>query len=588
MLRDTWLLSDLDGTLISTPHKACGQYLSLAQSPCVHVLRRWLLNGGNVCIITTADMRVLQQVYAPLRSILKDDENSNNNNNNNCGELLLSLYTGAVLYRCTAKGVELVREYAEATHCATAESVEVAKRYGLPLKESPMISVCPMGIRTTTQVACVEGTCFSAKTCRELLIHVENIFLGVVKAILKKDKEVVKAFTFMSARYKEMWRILLHYLDVRYKQDQQEHQHNRSVDDTISEKTTSTTNAVEWKCKFLQQRRQLLRAVGIVRVELVDTKRMICEIEGYCTADKNAKEIKSTVLRILGDESKDSSIFAEQITRLLGAEPYDDDYDNNNNNNNNNTIGNSDSNSDRDSQVGVVAQVMVLGIPIKLFSRFFKPHLESFAALGVTAIPQPNSVVFSKMGICKSTIIRYLIKQQQQQQQQQQQEKENKMKMYDERENCCSPHDGKAPRFCGAVDITRAVALGDNPHTTDFELTVFPQLPFISVEVDGQRRRRHARIDALPIKGKSQQRRGSTMDDRRLVNLQYIGGEENGTAVFLDLLMNILCVPSTISSLAAGGKKSEVRCKPPATFGAAVAKASQMTRGAVCDVSSHL
>lgn len=39
-----------------------------------------------------------------------------------------------------------------------------------------------------------------------------------------------------------------------------------------------------------------------------------------------------------------------------------------------------------------------------------------------------------------------------------------------------------------------SVALGDNPHTTDYELTVFPSIPFISVEKDSQRSRRHARI----------------------------------------------------------------------------------------------
>lgn len=60
--------------------------------------------------------------------------------------------------------------------------------------------------------------------------------------------------------------------------------------------------------------------------------------------------------------------------------------------------------------------------------------------------------------------------------------------------NSTSDRCNKSHSLAGAVRHGCSVALGDNPHTTDYELTVFPSIPFISVEKDSQRSRRHARI----------------------------------------------------------------------------------------------
>ncbi|EPY27761.1 hypothetical protein STCU_05577 [Strigomonas culicis] len=204
-----------------------------------------------------------------------------------------------------------------------------------------------------------------------------------------------------------------------------------------------------------------------------------------------------------------------------------------------------------------VAQVIVLGVPLVLFSRYFKPHLKKFISGGVNAMPQPNSVVFSKIGVSKSTALRYLLG------------KDTPVGA------AAAPPTAQAPVFCGAIEPGHALAFGDNPHSTDYELTVFTEIPFLSVEKDSQRRERHARIasrlraaenrelrgvqplrevDGTPAATFAEltarlQHSGPMMDDRLLSHLVHIGGEEEGSAIFLKVFMDLLGVRGFYASL---------------------------------------
>ncbi|RNF13036.1 uncharacterized protein Tco025E_06329 [Trypanosoma conorhini] len=537
MLNGAWLLADLDGTLLSTPHKAKGQYQSLEESPCFAVIKRWLLNGGSLCIVTTADTRVFDQVYAPLRSILRDADGRNGS-----GELLLSLYTGALLYRCTVNDVEVVREYTEAMHCATREAVELAELYGLPLKQ---VYVPKVGLDGTTRpllTKCVKGTCFSVDTSRALLAQLEEIFISLLEKTLGGDRVFLAALEHLSARYKEMWRLLLGYLEAQCRRH--------------GPPSASAAEAVAWKCDFLRQRRCLFTELGIIRVELAESP-----VLPLATTERNASEestqlTSKCVSRSLDDDSELSRRFAREMILLLcpGSRCSHDDHD--------------QVSGCGPQRNGDVAQVIFLGLPIRLFTCLFQRHFEAFARLGVTAMPQPNSVVFSKMGISKSTTIRYLVgpallsghagvpRQQQR---------------------------GKASSLRGVVNLTRAVAIGDNPHTTDYELTVFPRLPFVSVEIAAKRRRRHTRISASAVV-QTTPRQGLLMDDRLLKNLLYVGGEEDGSAMFLTGLMDRLRVPSL------GGTRREALgpSAEPATFASAVAGAAAEAFARMSGCSSHL
>ncbi|KEG14128.1 hypothetical protein DQ04_00611150 [Trypanosoma grayi] len=543
-LSGAWLLADLDGTLISTPHKAHGQYLSLEQSPCLDAIRRWLLNGGNVCVVTTADKRVLGQLYTPLKPILRDAAGRGR-----CGELLLSLYTGAVLYRCTADGVEIVRDYAESTHCATGEAVELSHRYGLQLHHTVVARVGPDGRRATAQVACVKGTCFTLDVCEALLERVGRIFVDLVEKALCGEPAVVAAFDGMSARYKKMWRLMFAFLDAQYTK------HGRGA--------VTPAEVAAWKRDYLWQRRRLLRALGIIRVELADSHSLPLYHNAAAVEDEEARRLKAQMLRVIGDDTTASCSFVDSMLRLLGTEPWDMD-------------GGSSNEQAASARAGV-AQVIVVGIPLRLFSSCFDLHIKAFARFGVTAIPQPNSVVFSKLGVCKSTVIRYLMGRELWPQE----EDPSRQDV-----SGCGPNVARAPSLRGVVNAATAIALGDNPHTTDYELTVFPQLLFISVERAEQRSSRHAHIREAA--GASLTcRRGPLMDDRRLPNLRYVGGEEAGTAAFLAALMNDLHVPTKVSVLPPSQQQQQQRLERDA-FAHAVTHAAAKAFAAVGAAPSHL
>ena len=89
-----------------------------------------------------------------------------------------------------------------------------------------------------------------------------------------------------------------------------------------------------------------------------------------------------------------------------------------------------------------------------------------------------------------------------------------------------SDHCNKSHSLAGAVRNGCSVALGDNPHTTDYELTVFSSIPFISVEKDSQRSRRHARIA-----------RSMTESKKHIDN--SVGGDGEGNNE-KDILINLL------------------------------------------------
>ncbi|ESL11110.1 hypothetical protein TRSC58_01149 [Trypanosoma rangeli SC58] len=340
MLNDTWVLADLDGTLLATPRKANGQHQSLDKSPCFHVIRRWLLNGGNLCIVTTADKRVFDQVYAPLHSILKDAEGRNGS-----GELLISLYTGALLYRCTANSVKVVREYTKATHCVTHEMVKLAQLYGLSLSH---LSVLEVGLDDTTRPvmrACMQGTCFSMNTCCALVARLEEIFITLAEKTLGGDSFFLAALACLSARYKEMWRLLLDYLEAQYR--------------SHGPPPASAAEVVAWKCDFLRRRRRLLTELGIIRVELAESSAIaLAEMERNVTAERMRLTLAS-VLRILDDDSEVSRTFLQKMILLLapGARHSHGDY-----------AQRCGRNRQRN---GDVAQVIFLGFPIRLFTSPF-------------------------------------------------------------------------------------------------------------------------------------------------------------------------------------------------------------------------
>lgn len=566
MLSNCWLLSDLDGTLISTPHKAKGKYLSISTSPCFEPIKRWLLNGGNVCVVTTADMRVVEQLYFPLQQFLPK---SSSDSCKKCGALLLSLYTGAVLYHCTGDKIEMVPNYIHRFHRATEESTMQCKKHNI---SQPMVEFKDQPCSGLPPSFCVQeavkGTCISGKTGEAVRALVSQIYLEYTYAILTGKPNVLAAIQKLSRRYKNMWTEVFRFLDQVYAIFKGVNVSTDTSNPFQPDKyRPSSFPVIEWKMRFLRTRPALLRCLGILRIEFAENIAYSKDTPLHGSEKKAVRQIVASLLDSLPELHSDklrpvAENFAAKMASLLGIEDTELDR----------AIHLSDHLSKSATGVENIAQMILVGFPLSLYSSFFLNHVPDLVQAGVHCIPQPNSVVFSKLGVSKSTALRYLLG-----------------KGLDTRSVTVSQvKQGQHPTmdFAGVVSTANAIALGDNPQSSDFELTVFPDVFFISLEKSSQREERRERIhrrlsrtagrerlhlrnlmpDGRPAPSlaslqQSLRLSGPMMDDRLWQNLLYIGNEEDGTAQFLNTFMNRLGVPETaktssLSSLQKDGAES--------------------------------
>ncbi|GET91998.1 hypothetical protein, conserved [Leishmania tarentolae] len=607
MLTDYWLLSDLDGTLIATPHKANGRYLPITRSPCFEPIKQWLRSGGNVCIVTTADLRAIDQVYYPLRSFLKTyqeyaDEASaagapletvsgvtTQPPRRSC--LLLSLYTGAILYWCTSDSIIMLPGYASAVHCATREAVELATAYQVRMRHATLlVDGSDTKLRPKPEM-CVHGTCIDTATAHRLQTRVESLYLDYIRDVLSgKDPAVREAMKWLSQRYQSMWGGLLQYLELVYTTATERPMTLATPLGTMARQTLlslvqqppADPEAVEWKMEYLRSRRGFLTAVGILRVEFAEShwccvengkgmpQRVLNEnVEAQTKAAERAQLVSSASQVLLADlpatvASKLSTPTAtmasflidllapsakhlqQQVREATVAATE--------------VVSSSPSSTCTAPSEGTpnIAQVILLGLPLRLFSKYFRPHVAELVRGGVNPMPQPNSVVFSKIGVSKSTTLRYL----QGKDRVASVEEDWRLEFAEAASRLHTGPTNQAINFAGCVRSHHGIAMGDNPHSTDYELTVFPDLPFLSVEKGSQRVERHQRIlrrlqRAQSIEGhgglplmpdgsrapsyaelvSSLRRSGPMMDDRLFRNINYVGGEEEGAALFLTALL---------------------------------------------------
>lgn len=598
MLCDKWLFSDFDGTLVAAPHAAKGRYVSIKDSPCFIPIKRWLLNGGNICVITTADTRVIEQLYIPLRDCLAQEETLSSTSGSSVnvsafsrasfsrgvqrapasrGKLLLSLYTGTVLYFCTSKRVMLVPQYIDRFHVATKESVRLSQQYGTPLSSVSFQDITTNPSEENQIVAeGVQGTYISLEAGKRVFRIVGKAYLRYVTDILQGNEKVVECIQYLSWRYKKMWTMILSFLHDAYSFTEAEQNKDRD-DPSVREETKrhkeeqtfmdpfssegeiirpGSASSVEWKIKYLLERPTILHAFGILRCEFVKEIAYDGDIDRHREVDKAEPKIVQMLLEKLSANvqkqlSHSAKKIAHNMAHLLGVE-YDELE------RNMNISGPPCSTcysgpSSTCSESRNIVQIIVLGIPISLYSTYLLSAFPELIGCGVHCIPQPNSVVFSKLGVGKSTVLHYLLGK--------------------GLKRCFQSKEADKANYAGVVSTANAVALGDNPQSTDFELTNFQDLIFVSLEKASQRTERHERIrrrlyraaqrkelhvdnvlpDGRPAPSLEDLQRslwesGPMMDDRLRKNIWYLGGEERGTAALLTCLMNEFGVPSCVDS----------------------------------------
>ena len=503
MLQGCWLLTDLDGTLVPTPHNARGEYLSLDRGPCFQSIRRWLWHGGNVCVITTADRRVFDQVHVPLRRFYKPvcpndggalmiDKKGEEGvrEEGDGGNVLLSLYTGAVMYRCSIRGID--DEVGYSKHIGPSQQ----------LSQQHLFS-------TTDPLSSVSlGTCLAPPQAEIVCDIIAGVFIEYATAVLRGDAEAVASQHWLSLRYQRLWSNLLKFLTKKY--EAAKASAGPSEQKSVSQLAEFLEDPVEWKIRYLSGRKHLLGSIGIIRKE-----------REYSADEINAVYTKGTTAEGKTEFSHEAPASFEhfdhhqqqqQLRQKLQRDP---------------SVSSSISSPSDHRQIEHgVAQVIIVGMPLRLYGKYFKPHEEEFRRLGVTPIAQPNSVVFSRSGVSKSTAVQYLDRLSQQR------------------------HHHRIGTFQGLADLQRCVALGDNPNAADHELTVFPSLRFVSCEHHKQRAKRHTEIEsrrASPSCSSVFHDARQTWDDRVHSNIEYVGGEEHGTSLFLGYLMDYLNVPKTTS-----------------------------------------
>lgn len=515
------MLTDLDGTLVPTPHKAHGHYTPLNESPCFAPICTWLRRGGNVCVVTTADRRVIDQVFVPLKDLLAElkanaEAAATSPSDIHSSNLLLSLYTGAVLYRCSAEnGVVEVEGY-----CSRQTAPETA------------IAITTKSVSNQKSGSHVArsggGTCMDEPTYSALLEILHKVFLQFAEEMLRDRRPDLSAQ--MSKRYQHMWATLRRHLKKRYDTERSnftegnDKRRFRDLEPFIE-------NEAEWMVQYLRRRKALLTRVGIIRKEILDpigtpvkgnrhayherqkrhSLRAAAQPNG--ARDELAEDVSTKEMRAIEDDLKGSGEPQPQSSASSSSPSSSGS-----------TLGGDGGSVAEDSGVSAdsrIAQVIVVGMPLRCYDEFFGPYHKHFEdVLGVQPIPQPNSVVFAKFGVGKGTCVDYLA------------------------EPCDGRPDNKtlasSPSFNGVANLQRSVGLGDNPHSADKELCINPNLTFVSLETASAPRRAPSNAlshttpmlaaHTVPVVDVSQY----------ASHMLHVGREEDGCADFLNHLLSLM------------------------------------------------
>ena len=161
---------------------------------------------------------------------------------------------------------------------------------------------------------------------------------------------------------------------------------------------------------------------------------------------------------------------------------------------------------------GNLVQINVLGTAMSWFDELWPESLrdELATVYSAHAKRQPNSTTLSKDQVNKGLPIRYLSAQRQ---------RETELFFSNNNNNKNNSKHHHPVRYCWDFKLKNAIGFGDHPHFTDYPMTQFPPMPFVSLS----QKKSEELLPDWPYK-------------TEMIHVRY--GEEDGTAKYLSALVD--------------------------------------------------
>lgn len=525
MFANHWIVADMDGTLTPTPTRAHGKYLSLSHCmttglgygaryrSCLPWLRFFLERGGSLCVVSTAGIRMWSQLYQDLAPAVFSLGTPSANGGNNTdvdgpaeppattpGALYLCGFTGAAMFRtrpCALVWADMRRLYPgwQPSSASTASALlKDASGPGIATVPPPAVGMEEWEEYRQQAVRCVdkaESSPVSAEAApSSSTLHSPSS---------SSSSTTLDIATYTLASQEGRSAIIRFFEHASYISG-----HDLGAAADFFAACLST----KYHAVFTEILRQLLAEVEPALL----TTRHDGAVPHLCFADSQV--LTPYALAQHGyflKETNDALVDAQQVPHADGSLTKD----------------------------APVAQVVVMGIPMRYFEAIFPSASSSTGSTTATTVPawqccpkcaavgtdskarieaaglelksQPNSVCLHRRGVDKGMCVRWL----------QSQGAQQKM----------------------SFDLAKALAFGDVPDSVDRPLTEYPPMQFLSLSPKVGAAERLAELSTPATSS-------STLQPM----LYHVGGEEEGTALFLEELLTS-CTRDAAKESSSGTRK---------------------------------
>ncbi|KPI85131.1 hypothetical protein ABL78_5824 [Leptomonas seymouri] len=501
MFTGHWLVADMDGTLTPTPSRARGRYLSLSHCmatglgygpryrSCLPWLRCFLERGGSVCVVSTAGKRIWMQLYHDLApavfglGALEDGGCSGGlspasaacSTSEARANAAASAAPGT-LYLCGFTGAAMFRTRPCQAVWTDMDRLYPDWRHQSSVTSNPSPSVAdPTGPAVPPTAVGIEEWA----EYRQQVIAVDVASGAAADAAAGAASTTTMDAAACAVAFEEGRSALVRFFEyASYVSKHNVTAATAFFAECLSAKYHAAFTALLQK--LLDEARPALASSE----EEGDVAPRLCFAKSRVLS-RAALEASGVFLK----ETNDALVDVQRVPHADG------------------TI----------AETAPIAQVVVMGIPMRYFDLIFpsasadlppqwpccaacavagagaKARIE---AVGLELKSQPNSVCLHRRDVDKGTCVRWLISE---------------------------GNSGKAANGL-SFDLQKSLAFGDVPESVDRPLTEFPPMQFISLAKDDVAADGRVGINAEAPQGSA-------------TCVHHVGGEEEGTALFLEELL---------------------------------------------------